>query len=326
MDVGVAEGTSMTQVMSEGAVEDVVLAKQRGMMRREWLLEKGLSLSTEVLKGMEAGGEWKVADGDPSADRPDNDLLSNRTGKMQSAHLDGSNERVVRLDDDDGEDDDGEDDHGEDDHGDDEDDGDDECEVGDGAGEMIEDEHMGEEVGVESMTEAGDTTDGDQVMEGGDDDDEANVGEAPTTQGGDGSHENPLERPSKKQKAMLDVRRLSDLAQRDEGRRWETIPELTEEEGRLLWMCFQGIVSSENRAEIGKLPAYFERCEAPPPDASFSELHSRSLGGVRDWRGTGDVYDASEYRHRFRWEEDREEDHLGEEGSGTRRRRAWTCS
>ena len=43
------------------------------------------------------------------------------------------------------------------------------------------------------------------------------------------------ERSSKKQKAMFDVRGLSDLTERDDtGRRWETIPELEEEEGRLL--------------------------------------------------------------------------------------------
>ena len=63
---------------------------------------------------------------------------------------------------------------------------------------MTDDELVEEEVDVEPLdedmaeAEAGDTTHRERVMEAGDDDDEANNGEALATQGGDGSHD-PIE-------------------------------------------------------------------------------------------------------------------------------------
>ena len=258
MTVEVAEGTS------EGVAEDVVLAKQRGMMTRAWLLENKLSLSTEHLKAIETGGEWQVADGDQSADRPDNKLL-NHTDEMQSAHPDGSIERVVRLDDDGDEGDEVEDEVDDAaDATDEDDDGADETNDDESVEEGIEGDPMDEaKAEAEAVDEDVDMIDSDLV--------DAPVGVRSDTE------EDGAERSSKKQKRMIDVRRLSDLTERDDGRRWETIPELEEEEGRLLWMCFQGIVSSEDRAEIEKLPAYFERCEAPPPGAPYSELDHEHL-------------------------------------------------
>ena len=54
-------------------------------------------------------------------------------------------------------------------------------------------------------------------------------------------------------------------------------------------MCFQGIVSSEDREEIEKLPAYFERCEAPPPGALYKELHHEHLVVSETDAGRGDL-------------------------------------